>query len=161
MITQQITATRQMAARSGAVWALVEDVQAWSTWGPFETAERERDGSIARGGVGAIHRFRRGRWTTREEVTVFDAGRRVGYRLLSGLPVRDYDAAVTLTQRGAQTVVTWEAAFRPLIPGTGRAIRGRIAAFASEALENLAVAVELLAKTTTPSVTRELADAAV
>ena len=157
MITQSISATRKIAAPLSAVWALVDHVETWSTWGPFETAELELAGSIHRGGVGAVHRLRRGRWTTREEVTVYQPGRRVGYRLLSGIPVRDYTAEVTLEQSGPGTRVTWEATFRPMIPGTGRALRGRLAVLISEVLENLAVAVEPPAKATAPSVTRALA----
>ena len=162
MITQSISATRKIAAPVSAVWALVDHVETWSTWGPFETAELERTGSTNRGGVGAIRRFRRGTWTTREEVTVYQPGRRVGYRLLSGIPVRDYTAEVTLEQSGARTRVTWEATFRPMIPGTGRALRRRLAVFVSEVLEDLAGALETPAKATmAPSVTRVLADAAV
>ena len=157
MTTQSISATRKIAAPLSAVWALVDNVETWSTWGPFETAELERTGSTNRGGVGAIRRSRSGRWTTREEVTVYKPGRRVSYRVLSGIPVRDYDAEVTLEQHGARTVVTWETTFRPKIPGTGRALRRGLAAFVSEVLEDLAVAVELPAKATAPSVTRALA----
>ena len=91
---------------------------------------------------------------------MYQPGRRVGYRLLSGIPVRDYTAEVTLEQSGARTRVTWEATFRPMIPGTGRAVRKRLAAFVSEAVENLAGAVEPPAKATAPSVSRVLADAA-
>ena len=160
MITQTISATREISAPLSAVWALVEHVETWATWGPFETAELERTGSTNRGGVGAIRAFRHGRWTTREEVTVYQPGRRVGYRLLSGIPVRDYDAEVTLEQRGARTRVTWEATFRPMIPGTGRALRRELAPFVSEVLESLAVAVEPPTKATAPSVARVLADAA-
>ena len=47
-------------------------------------------------GVGAIRRFERGRFTTRERVTEFAPDRRLSYRLLSGLPLRDYEAHIDL-----------------------------------------------------------------
>ncbi len=47
-------------------------------------------------------------------------GYALGYRLLSGAPVRDYTGSVTLDESpDGGTVVHWSISFRPSIPGSG------------------------------------------
>ena len=110
-------------ATPGALWALIEDVTTWTTWAPFEAAVLEEAGDDTPNGVGAIRRFERGRFTTRERVTEFLPERRLSYRLLSGLPLRDYEAHIDLERQGDLTFITWSASFRARIPGTGGLFR--------------------------------------
>lgn len=128
-------------ARSGApperVWALLADVTTWPRWADFDEAEVE-SGS----GVGEVRAFRRRRTHTRERVTDFEPPRRLGYDLLSGLPIRDYHADVTLTPRDGFTQIGWHSSFRTKVPGTGWLIRSALQRFISDTAERLARAAE-------------------
>src|SRR5687767_2547080 len=74
------------------VWVLLADVRSWTRWAGFEEAHVEGGE-----GVGEIRRYRRGRVTGRDRVTALEPPRRFAYEFLSGLPLRDYRAEVTLT----------------------------------------------------------------
>jgi uncharacterized protein YndB with AHSA1/START domain len=101
-----------VGARSAAapehVWTLLADVSTWPRWAPFDDAEVESGE-----GVGEIRRFRAGRMTTRERVTELDPPRRYTYEFVSGLPIRDYRAAVTLSPAAdGGTAIRWQSSFR-------------------------------------------------
>jgi hypothetical protein len=123
MTRQTATGHASTTATPASVWALLEDVTTWTTWAPFETAVLELPGEKEPHGVGAIRRFQRGRFTTREQVTEFVPDRRLSYRLLSGLPLRDYEADIDLRRQQDRTHITWSASFAARIPGTGRVFR--------------------------------------
>jgi uncharacterized protein YndB with AHSA1/START domain len=119
MKQQHIHASATTTAPPEVVWDLVADVATWTTWAPFQAAELERPGPVDPGGVGAIRRFQKGRARTREEVTDVVPGEVLSYRLLDGLPLDDYTAAVRLERTGTGTTIHWSAEFRARIPGTG------------------------------------------
>ncbi len=58
-----------------------------------------------------------------EEITEVGPGHVIRYRMIKGAPVRDYTSGVALEEspRGG-TLVSWDARFRPLVPGTGWAV---------------------------------------
>jgi hypothetical protein len=116
------------------VWPLLADVQTWPRWAPFDEAEVESGE-----GVGEIRRFRVGRVTTRERVIAMEPPRGYAYEFLSGLPIRDYRAEVTLrpTNEGG-TAVRWRSSFRAKLPGTGWLVRRRLAQFIAQTAEGLA-----------------------
>jgi hypothetical protein len=97
-----------------AVWDVLADARSWQEWGDWQTTELEREGDPAPDGPGAIRRSVRRPLTIREEVELWEPPSRFGYRLLSGLPLRDYHAVVTLTDAGADgsgTNIHWESRF--------------------------------------------------
>ena len=55
----------------------------------------------------------------REEIVVFEPPERMEYTLLSGMPLRDYRAEVTLSPDGDGTEIDWRSEFDAL-PGVGR-----------------------------------------
>ena len=129
------------------VWRLVEDAPGWSGWGAWSSVELEREGSPPPGGLGAIKVLKsetRPAVTSREEVTVFEPPARFGYHLLSsGLPLRDYDATVTLEETpGGGTDITWRSQFNPKIPLTGAMFRRSLGRFIQDTAERLARAAE-------------------
>ena len=131
MLTIDVEASS--AAPPEAVWALLADVSTWPQWAPFDEAEVESGE-----GVGEIRRFRAGRVTTRERVIALSYPR-YEYEFLSGLPIRDYRAEVTLTPAvGGGTGIRWRSSFRAKLPGTGRLVRRRLAQFIAETAEGLA-----------------------
>jgi hypothetical protein len=114
-----IDARERTRAPREAVWEVLADAPAWSDWGPWSKSELEREGSPPPGGVGAIKHMTRAPMTIREEVTEFEPPTRLGYRMLSGLPVRDYRAMVTLSDAADGTEIHWHSEFDARIPGTG------------------------------------------
>jgi uncharacterized protein YndB with AHSA1/START domain len=126
------------AAPPEAVWALLADVGTWPRWAPFDEAEVESGE-----GAGEIRRFRAGRVTTRERVVTMDPPSRYEYEFLSGLPIRDYRAEVTLLPAGdGGTRIRWQSSFRAKLPGTGWLIRRRLTQFIAETAEGLGRAGE-------------------
>ncbi len=55
---------------------------------------------------------------TREQITDFDAPRRLRYRLLSGLPFSDYVGEITVAPEGSGARLSTHVRFRARIPGT-------------------------------------------
>ena len=111
-----LTVTRSLAATTERVWDILGDPA--TSPGPGVNVTVERAG--AADGTGLIRVVRLGRGSFREEITSVGPGYALGYRLLSGAPVRDYTGAVTLHEsREGGTVVRWSVSFRPSIPGSG------------------------------------------
>ncbi len=120
-----IEATVTTAAAPHTVWAILADARTWDTWGPWTSAELEREGAPEPDGVGAIRVFTKKPIVSREEVVAFEPPSRLAYRLLSGLPVRDYNAEVRVTPRESGSEVHWRSEFDSNVPGM-RAFLGRI-----------------------------------
>ena len=116
----------EVRARSSApperVFELLADATSWPRWaGPLVAhGSWEREGSPAPGGVGAVRKV--GRWPAfgREQVVVSEPPLHHAYTTLSGNPVRNYRADVSLAPYRDGTSITWAATFEPRIPGTGR-----------------------------------------
>ena len=126
------------SAGPGAVWALLADGATWPAWSPIEAFELERAGDPPPEGPGAIRRFRRGRTVGRDEIVEALPGRRLAYRSLSGLPVRDYRAEVDLAPGPGGTEIRWRASFEPKLPGTGRLLERGIEDFLRGCVHGLA-----------------------
>lgn len=116
-------------ARSGAareqLWDVLADVPRWAEWGPWSSSQLEREGTPPPGGVGAVRLLKRFPLTLREELTAFEPPDRLAYRLLSGMPVRDYRAEVSLSQADSGTDLRWRAEFDAL-PGIGGLLRRQL-----------------------------------
>jgi hypothetical protein len=109
-----VEATVRAAAPRQAVWDVLADARSWQEWGDWQKAELEREGDPPPDGIGAIRRNVRRPLTIREQVELWEPPERFGYTLLSGIPVRDYHAVVTLTESGsdgASTNIHWESRF--------------------------------------------------
>jgi uncharacterized protein YndB with AHSA1/START domain len=129
----EIDVEERSSAPPERVWALLADAATWSRWAPFDRAEVE-----VGEGLGELRHFQRGRRTTRERVTVFEPPRRFGYELVSGIPIEDYRAEVTLTPADGGTAIRWHSTFRTKIPGTGRLVRRELQRFIERTAAGLA-----------------------
>src|SRR2546430_8980748 len=107
---QEIDVTARSAAPPQRVWTLLADAGSWPRWAPFDEAVVEEGA-----GLGELRRFRTGRRTTRERITGFEPPHRLAYELVSGIPIRDYEAEVTLTPDDDGTVIRWHSHFRAKI----------------------------------------------
>lgn len=104
------------AARQ-TVWQLLDESSSWPTWTPIDSYACER--SAGPDGLGEIRVFRNGRHTMREEIVERQPGSHLAYTVLSGLAVRDYRAAIDLSQTGpGSTRVRWRTTFRAKVPGS-------------------------------------------
>jgi uncharacterized protein YndB with AHSA1/START domain len=141
--TIEVHATSQAPVE--AVWELVADVETWSRWGAWDESELERPASGADPrGVGAYRRFRTGRTRNQEEVVGFDPPHALAYEVRkSDVPVRDYHADVTLSERPeGGTEITWRSTYRSRLPGVGGYVQRRLTAFIDDSARRLAAAAQ-------------------
>jgi hypothetical protein len=100
-------------ATPAAVFSLLKNSDTWPQWSLFNASELERAGKDERLGVGAIRIFSTRVSKTREQVTELIPDQKLSYVLLSGLPLRNYQAVVHLSSReSGVTLVNWTASFQ-------------------------------------------------
>ncbi len=134
----EIDVNARSAAPPERAWSLLVDARTWSGWAGFDEADVEEGD-----GLGEVRRFRRGRFVTRERVTTLEPPARFAYELVSGLPIRDYRAEVTLTpEPGGGTAIRWRSSFAARYPGTGRLLQAGLRRFIADAASGLARAAE-------------------
>ncbi|WP_018349681.1 SRPBCC family protein [Longispora albida] len=135
----RIDATARSAASPHVVFPLVADGSTWPQWSGIGSFELERPGASAREGIGAIRAFRTWPVTSREEIVELVPGVRLGYALLSGLPLRGYRAAVELSPLDdGGTLIRWRSSFTAKIPGTGWFYRWFLGRFIQQCADGLA-----------------------
>ncbi len=113
------TITRSLNAPIDRVWEIIGNPGASPGRGVDVRVERPG----AANGTGLIRVVKVGRTTAHEEITDVGPGHVIRYRMIKGAPVRDYTSGVALEEApGGGTLVSWDARFRPLVPGTGWAL---------------------------------------
>ncbi len=116
------TYERQIAAPPELVFEVLTDHRRYPEMTPLRKVVLEREGDPPPNGVGAIRRLSTGGPTLREEVLVYEPGRRFSYTLLSGLPVRDHVGTVELTANDGGTAVVYAVRTTPTVPLAGGAV---------------------------------------
>ncbi len=134
-------------APPATVFAVLADTAGWASWGAHDESELlEPAPGDEPEGVGAVRRFRAGRTTSVERVVAFEPNRRLAYDLVSGIPIRDYHAEVTLTERpDGGTHLAWHSTFRGRL-GNGPLVRRVLQRFIDETAGLLASAAEARAR---------------
>ena len=118
---EEIAVDVRSSAPRERVWELLTDTVSWADWAPFKSASVATPGPGEPEGVGMVRRLGRGMGqVTVERITEFDSPARFAYELISGVPVKDYSAVVTLTEADAGTLISWRSSSRQ-VPGSGRA----------------------------------------
>ena len=133
-----IEKTAHTSGSPAAVYRLLRDGATWPVWGALDTFELERAGAGEPEGVGAIRVFGSGRITGRDEITGFEQDREFRYVHLRGLPVRNYEARVTITPVGDGADITWRTTFDPKFPFTGMVVHKALLRFISVNVVGLA-----------------------
>jgi uncharacterized protein YndB with AHSA1/START domain len=92
------------------VWSLLADANSYPRWGPWNDGGYQPPGE-GPSRMGSVQWFRFGRRTTSvEKVLEIEAPRRLVYTVISGIPVKNYRAEVTLTPRVPKgTSIHWTA----------------------------------------------------
>jgi hypothetical protein len=109
----EIEHTAHSSAPRPQVWAKLADLRSWHEWGPW--TETRLDGDI-RTMVSERKRLTGKPYVMKERVIALEPEERFEYELLSGLPVKNYRATVTLVDEGAGTAIHWRSTFDPPWP---------------------------------------------
>jgi uncharacterized protein YndB with AHSA1/START domain len=110
--------SRHVAASPATVWDVVSDHTGMPRWTPFRRAVLETPGQPHPNGVGAVRSLHLIGPPTREEVLEFEPPHRLRYRLLSGLPFRDYTGELNIEPEGIGSRLSTSVRFRTRVPGT-------------------------------------------
>jgi len=104
---------RVVEASQAVVWSVLVDYPGMTRWAGATSVTMERSGAGDSRGVGAIRVLKSWRGTIREEITEFDPERRMGYRILSGVPADNYHGVIELTPSDGSTRIAWTNTFEP------------------------------------------------
>ncbi|BDB44062.1 MULTISPECIES: SRPBCC family protein [Mycobacterium] len=115
----EFTLTRTTSAPIEAVFDRLTDHRNYKNISPLRTSELVRPGDTEPNGVGALRRMGLIGPAQIEEVTEFERPTRFGYRLRSGLPVRDHTGTVELAESETGTRVTYSVRSTPTLPIPG------------------------------------------
>lgn len=115
------TITRQIDAPADKVWAISENFkQAPSSAIKIDV---EDEGNPDANDVGAVRSITIGRVSVRERLESISPPNSFSYRLLSGVPVKDFIGKVEIKRADDTTEIVWNVMFTPKIPGTGWIVR--------------------------------------
>lgn len=120
------TFTHDIPASPATVWEVVADHGALARCTPLRRVEMEAGGRPDPHGVGAVRALHLVGPPIREEVTAFEPEKRLGYRMLSGAPVRDYTGEIVLEPGPRGTRMSWTIRFTPVVPGVQFGVAGFI-----------------------------------
>ncbi|MDQ7810222.1 SRPBCC family protein [Amycolatopsis sp. A133] len=139
-MVQRISVRVRTSVPADAVYALLRDGASWPKWSPLGSFELVREGEDEPEGLGAIRLFKTNGVRSYEKIVALEPGRRFGYALEHGLPLRDYVAYVDLSPRDGGTDIHWHSTFTPKIPGTGWCYRWFLGSFIKRVAGGLATA---------------------
>jgi len=115
---KEIEVRQVVPAPPPVVFASLLDRSRWPAWSGHDAFEPVRPGAAGPYDVGSIGLLQSGRRVMREQIIEVVPGRRIGYTLLAGLPLRGYRADFDLTPAGEGTEVRWHSSF-DAPPGLG------------------------------------------
>jgi uncharacterized protein YndB with AHSA1/START domain len=119
MTVRTFSSVTKIRAPRDTEWTVMTDHARYARWTSAREVTMERTGSPHANGLGALRVFHTGPVRVREEVVEFVPPDRMVYRLVSGVPVRDYRSEMRLEDDDDVTVLTWTSSFAPRIPLTG------------------------------------------
>ncbi|HET6167504.1 MAG TPA: SRPBCC family protein [Marmoricola sp.] len=117
------TSTATVNAPTDHVWEVLADHEGMSRWAPGLKVALRTEGSVDRNGIGAVRVIDAPGPAPSivEEVVTFEPGRRLGYRALSGVPLKNYSGDVALRDLGGRTEITYTITADQRVPLVERA----------------------------------------
>ncbi|MDO8289047.1 MAG: SRPBCC family protein [Parvibaculum sp.] len=109
----RVGATRYTTAPAATVYAIAADSSGYPQWGGIGSFEEIRPGTESRYGKGSERIFRTAGMVIREEVMAAEPDRYNSYRLISGLPLKDYLGEITIAREGDKVRIDWYSTFIP------------------------------------------------
>jgi uncharacterized protein YndB with AHSA1/START domain len=91
------------------VWEVLADHEGMSEWAPGLKASLSKPGTTERNGVGAVRRLGVGLPgpVIVEEIVEFEPGKRLGYKALGGVPLKNYHGEVSLHEVPGGTEISY------------------------------------------------------
>jgi len=111
-----VTLHASASAPVDVVFDTLTDHAAYADFTPVRSSKLEREGDPAPNGVGAIRVLRVVGPPLREQTITYDRPHTFSYRLISGLPVRDYVGTVELSGDGNGTRIVYRVDVTPSVP---------------------------------------------
>jgi uncharacterized protein YndB with AHSA1/START domain len=134
---QVIEHTVTTSAAPATVFALLTDGSTWPTWSPIGAFELLEPGDGSPEGLGALRRFTTGRHKSVERVVTIQPNEVFSYTLEKGMPIRDYQAVISLTPTGAGSTISWRSTFRAKFPPAGPIYRVALGTFIGHTVQGL------------------------
>lgn len=127
------TSVRTVDAPIDRVWQVLSDHEGMTSWAPGLKVELSRPGAAEPNGVGAVRKVGIGfPGPIVEEIVAFEPGRRLGYKALAGVPLKNYRGEVVLRPAGAGTEIVYNIDADQRLPlGESLAMKGLAAALLS------------------------------
>lgn len=125
----QSTARTTVSAPIDAVWKVLADHEGLSNWAPGITAALTSPGLPDTNGVGAVRRISTSLPMPPivEEVTAFEPGRRMAYKAIAGMPLRNYHGDVVLEETAGGTAISYTVGADQRVPLVEKALTKVIA----------------------------------
>ena len=113
-----VTSTKTVDLSPEHVWSVLSDHEGMSHWAPGLKASLTKPGAGDRNGLGAVRRIAQPGPVPPivEEIVVFEPGRHLGYKALSGVPFRGYVGDVELQPSGSGTSIRWSLSADQRVP---------------------------------------------
>tara|TARA_R110000868_G_scaffold72252_6_gene210893 strand:- start:9476 stop:9898 length:423 start_codon:yes stop_codon:yes gene_type:complete len=105
--------TRHAKADCAAVYDIAAHAPGYPEWSAIGSFEEIAQGTGERYGLGSRRIFRTAGMVIFEEIMVADRPHHLVYRLISGLPLKDYLGQIDLTAEGDQVRIDWYSTFVP------------------------------------------------
>ncbi len=124
------TVRKTVSAPIDTVWEVLADHEGLSNWAPGISATLTSSGATDRNGVGAVRRIKGPLPMPAivEEVTAFEPGRRLTYKALAGVPLRNYHGDVVLEAADGGTAISYSVRADQRVPMVDKALTKVIAA---------------------------------
>jgi uncharacterized protein YndB with AHSA1/START domain len=118
------TSTATVSTSPDHVWGVLSDHEGMTDWGPGLSVTLRAEGAADRNGVGAVRVIAAPGPAPSivEEVTAFEPGRRLGYKALSGVPLRNYQGDVVLREVPGGTEISYTVSADRRVPLVEQAV---------------------------------------
>lgn len=111
--------TAKVSASPEQVWTVLADHEGMSDWGPLVKVTVDKPSAAVPGGIGTVRRVSAPGPAPDlvEEITEFEPGKRLAYKGLQGIPLKNYRATIDLRPLPTGTEITWTLQADSKLPG--------------------------------------------